>query len=92
MAGPLRRQSRRSSPARRFWLRRCLRIANSAAFGIHGEINTIADAVAYLGFSTTKALFLRLKVDTIFPQISASGCYDGKKLWSHSVAVAQTAD
>lgn len=69
-----------------------LRIANSAAFGMQREIVTIADAVAYLGFSTTKALFLRLKVDTIFPQISASGCYDAKKLWSHSVAVAQTAD
>jgi putative nucleotidyltransferase with HDIG domain len=69
-----------------------LRIANSAAFGIQREIVTIADAVAYLGFSTTKALFLRLKVDTIFPQLAATGCYDGKKLWSHSVAVAQTAD
>lgn len=69
-----------------------LRIANSAAFGIQREINTISDAVAYLGFSTTKALFLRLKVDAILPQIGASGCYDGKKLWGHSVAVAQTAD
>jgi putative nucleotidyltransferase with HDIG domain len=69
-----------------------LRIANSAAFGIQREIITISDAVAYLGFSTTKALFLRLKVDAMFPQINSSGCYDGKKLWSHSVAVAQTAD
>jgi len=69
-----------------------LRITNSAAFGIDREITTISEAVAYLGFSTTKALFLRLKMGAMFPQSSVTGCYDGKKLWSHSVAVAQTAE
>ena len=69
-----------------------LRITNSAAFGINREITTISEAVAYLGFSTTKALFLRLKMGSMFPQSSVTGCYDGKKLWSHSVAVAQTAE
>ena len=69
-----------------------LRIANSAAFGIEREITTISEAVAYLGFSTTKALFLRLRMGAMFPQTALTGCYDGKKLWSHSVAVAQSAE
>lgn len=69
-----------------------LRLTNSAAFGLQREIATICEAVAYLGFATTKALFLRLKIGTLFPPAGGRGSYDAAKLWSHSVAVAQIAE
>src|SRR5438309_1148359 len=56
-----------------------LRIANSAAYGMQREISTISEAVAYMGFSTTKAMFLRLRMSSMFPQTESGGCFDGKK-------------
>lgn len=69
-----------------------LRIANSAATGLRREVSNISEAVAYLGFSTTKSLFLRLNMDALVP--SGRGCngYDADKLWVHAVAVAQAAE
>jgi putative nucleotidyltransferase with HDIG domain len=69
-----------------------LRIANSVVFAMQREIVTVADAVAYMGLSTTKALFLRLKIGNLFPQAPVENGYDGKSLWCHSVAVSQAAD
>lgn len=69
-----------------------LRIANSVVFGVEREIVAVSDAVAYLGLSTTKALFLRLKIGNLFPQAPVENGYDGKSLWCHSVAVSQAAD
>ena len=69
-----------------------LRVANAASLGVRREIVTVADAVAYLGFSSVKALLLRLKVGQLFCKSFKSGCYDGEKLWVHSMAVAQVAE
>jgi len=69
-----------------------LRIANSAASGLGRQIVTVADAVAYMGFSTVKTLLLRLKVGGMFCRVSQTGCYDSEKLWVHSMAVAQVAE
>jgi putative nucleotidyltransferase with HDIG domain len=69
-----------------------LRVANSASTGVRREIVTVADAVAYLGFSTVKALFLRLQLGSLFGSSSGGGAYDAEKLWSHSMAVAQVAE
>ena len=69
-----------------------LRIANSAMLGLNRQIVTVADAIAYLGFSTVKALLVRLKVGGMFYQKTASGRYNQEKLWVHSMAVAQVAE
>ena len=68
-----------------------LRIANSAAVGLRREVVTVAEAVAYLGFSTTRALFLRLQIGSLLPQSNRGG-YDSQKLWIHSMAVAHAAE
>jgi putative nucleotidyltransferase with HDIG domain len=67
-----------------------LRTANSAGSGLRRDIVTVADAVAYLGFSTVKALLLRLQLGRMFRD--AGGGYDSQKLWVHSMAVAQAAE
>ena len=70
-----------------------LRIANSSALGLRREIvSNVSEAVAYLGFSTTKSLFLRLKMDAILPRARTGRGYDSDKLWIHAMAVAQTAE
>jgi putative nucleotidyltransferase with HDIG domain len=69
-----------------------LRIANSAALGLRREIANVSEAVAYLGFSTTKSLFLRLKMDSLMPKPRPGRGYDSDKLWIHSMAVAQAAE
>jgi putative nucleotidyltransferase with HDIG domain len=68
-----------------------LRIANSAATGLRREVSNVSEAVAYLGFSTTKSLFLRLNMDALVPSTRGDG-YDADKLWVHAVAVAQASE
>ena len=69
-----------------------LRIANSAALGLRREITSVSEAVAYLGFSTTKSLFLRLNMSAMMPSGAGGGVYDGEKLWAHATAVAAAAE
>ena len=69
-----------------------LRIANSAALGLRREITGVSEAVAYLGFSTTKSIFLRLKMSSILPSRTGAGVYDAEKLWAHAIAVASAAE
>jgi len=69
-----------------------LRVANSAQAGLRRDIVTVVEAVAYLGFSTVKALLLRLKIGSLFHERIGGGAYDSQKLWVHSMAVAQAAE
>ena len=69
-----------------------LRVANSAHAGLRRDVVTVAEAVAYLGFSTVKALIMRLKLGAMFAQPSAAGTYESQKLWVHSMAVAHVAE
>jgi putative nucleotidyltransferase with HDIG domain len=69
-----------------------LRIANSSAMGLRREIASVSEAVAYLGLSTTKSIFLRLKMSTILPNRAGAGVYDPEKLWAHAIAVASAAE
>lgn len=70
-----------------------LRVVNSAALGLRRQILTPEEAVAYLGFSAVKSLFLRLKLGQLFKAPRTSGrCYDVEALWGHSIVVAQLAE
>lgn len=69
-----------------------LRMANSSATGLRREILTVPEAVAYMGFSTTKSLLLRMQLGSLFPTTATAGGYDGAKLWVHAMAVAQVSE
>ena len=73
-----------------------LRMVNSAAFGLRREILSLEEAVAYLGFSTVKALVVRMKLGPMMGIASADAQrtkgYHPEKLWLHSMAVAQTSE
>jgi len=70
-----------------------LRVVNSAAAGVRREILTVDQAVTYLGFSTVRALVLRLQMGGILQRVAAPGsAYDAEKLWLHSMAVSQVAE
>jgi putative nucleotidyltransferase with HDIG domain len=69
-----------------------VRIANSTAMGLRREITSVSEAVAYLGFSTTKSLLLKFNVDALLPSSRPGHGYDSGKLWVHAMAVAQVAE
>jgi putative nucleotidyltransferase with HDIG domain len=69
-----------------------LRVVNSASTGLQREIITVDHAVTYLGFSTVRALVMRLQLGALLPARAATGAYDAEKLWMHSLAVAQVAE
>lgn len=69
-----------------------VRIANSTAMGLRREITSMSEAVAYLGFSTTKSLLLRFNIQGLLPSSKPGQGYDSGKLWVHAMAVAQVAE
>jgi putative nucleotidyltransferase with HDIG domain len=69
-----------------------VRLANSTAMGLRREITSVSDAVAYLGFSTTKSLLLRFNMAALLPDSRPGKGYDSGKLWVHGMAVAQVAE
>lgn len=64
-----------------------LKVANSSLFSIQGKINTISQAVFYLGFNEVKNVLLALSVMDIFSQISNSRSANIVHLWKHSISV-----
>jgi putative nucleotidyltransferase with HDIG domain len=64
-----------------------LKIANSSLFSIQGNINTISQAVFYLGFNEVKNILLALSVMDIFSQVSNSSNANIVHLWKHSISV-----
>ena len=69
-----------------------VRIATSSAIGLRREITSVAEAVCYLGFSTTKSLLLRYNISALMPNSKPGQGYDSGKLWVHAMAVAQVAE
>ena len=66
-----------------------LRMANSAFFGMSGEITTVAHAVSVLGFQTLKQVVLTTSVLDAFDRIE--GGIDPREAWEHSLATAVAA-
>ena len=67
-----------------------LRAANSAASGLSRDIISVDDAVSYLGYSTVRALVLKLQLAKLLPQRRGHG-YDSEQLWQHSLVVSHVA-
>jgi putative nucleotidyltransferase with HDIG domain len=64
-----------------------LKVVNSSLFGIKGRINTVNQAIFYLGFNEVKNLLLALSVMNIFEKINHTNKFNIVDLWKHSIAV-----
>ena len=64
-----------------------LRLANSSLFGLQVKVTTIAQAITFLGFQTTRNLITAAAVTGCFAQGKCPG-FDDKAFWRHSIATA----
>ncbi len=69
---------------------RMLRMANSSFYGMSGQIETIADAIAVLGLRTVRTLAITTGLLDQFSATSLPG-FDLDKFWRHSIATALAA-
>lgn len=67
---------------------RILKLCNSALYGLHREVGTVADAVAYLGTRNLVKLVLVSCSSTHFGRTHTSPYADAEMLWRHTFAVA----
>jgi len=70
---------------------RVLRCVNSAAFGLRTQIETLNQAVSYLGFNQIRDLAVTATVSTLFKRGETIHHYDRSGLWRHLVAVGVAA-
>jgi putative nucleotidyltransferase with HDIG domain len=68
---------------------RVLRVANSAFYGVRGEIATLSRAIVIMGFNTLRSIVLTGVTEAV--QVGARSCFKDRILWEHSVAVALAA-
>lgn len=69
---------------------RMLRMANSSFYGMPGQIETIADAIAVLGLRTVRTLAITTGLLDEFSAKSLPG-FDLDSFWRHSIATALAA-
>lgn len=67
---------------------RILKLCNSALYGMHREVSTVSDAVAYLGTRNLVKLVLVSCSSTHFGRTHASPYADPEMLWRHTLAIA----
>ncbi|MCX6170288.1 MAG: HDOD domain-containing protein [Ignavibacteriales bacterium] len=64
-----------------------LKVVNSPFYGFRGKIDTISQAIFYLGFNEVRNIVLALSVINMFSKESALRDYSPVDLWSHSIGV-----
>lgn len=64
-----------------------LAVANSAIYGFRGKIDTISQAIFYIGFNEVKNIVLSLSIMDIFKTSTTLHNYNPVELWKHSIAV-----
>ena len=67
-----------------------LRLANSSTYGLQVKVTTIQQAIAFLGFQTTRKLITAAAVTGCFSAGQCAG-FDDKAFWRHSIATAACA-
>ncbi len=70
---------------------RVLRLANSAYYGYTRRINTVADAIVFLGFKTIRSIVLAASVSDILNKELEGYALEYGELWRHSQACAMAA-
>jgi len=66
-----------------------LKIANSPAYGLSGEIQTIAHAVVVLGHEEVRNLVIGISLTQAFGHNGTSSLFPSKGLWMHCIGVAK---
>jgi HD-like signal output (HDOD) protein len=67
---------------------RLMRTANSPAYGLRRHLNTVREAICYLGFNEVKNLVVTTSLAGVFKADAVVGCYSRRGLWRHLVSVA----
>jgi len=70
---------------------RVLRLANSAFYGYTRRINTVTDAVVFMGFKTIRSIVIAASVSDILNQEMAGYALEHGELWKHSQCAAMAA-
>jgi HD-like signal output (HDOD) protein len=64
-----------------------LKAANSPIYGFYGRINTITQAIIFLGFDEVKNLVTALSIIDLFNKDFASNKFNLVDFWKHSISV-----
>ncbi len=64
-----------------------LRVVNSPLYGLQGKIDSINQAILFLGFNEVKSILLSLSIMEIYSKIKNSDKFNVVELWKHSLAV-----
>ena len=64
-----------------------LKIANSSFYGFRGKVETISQAILYLGFNEVKNIVFALSVMNIFSKDKRLPNFSPVDLWAHSIGV-----
>ncbi|OGU13693.1 MAG: hypothetical protein A2X61_01920 [Ignavibacteria bacterium GWB2_35_12] len=64
-----------------------LKIVNSVAYGLQSSVDTISQAIFYIGFSEIKNIVLTLSVIDVFSNIKSLAYFNIVDFWKHSIAV-----
>lgn len=68
-----------------------LKVANSSIYGFYGKIETISQAIFYIGFQEVRNLILTLGIMDIFKNTKEVHLLNPVDLWKHSIAVGTIA-
>ena len=73
-----------------------LRTVNSSAFGLTRKVTAISEAVSYIGFTSVKAMVMRLQLEQTLGVAALAGdpstAVDVEDVWVHSLVVSYIAD
>lgn len=69
---------------------RLLRLANSAIYGLHGTVTSVAGAVSTVGYAAISEILMMSGVSDAFGR-RVLGSPTGKEIWQHSLATAMVA-
>lgn len=67
-----------------------LKTANSSIYGFRGKIDTISQAIFYIGFDEVKNIVLALSIIDLFGKSKIIDNLNPVDLWKHSIAVGVT--
>lgn len=68
---------------------RVMRVANSAFFGLSGQVGSISEAIAVLGFNNLRSLVVAAAMIDAFPHFEETG--NSLPFWHHSIGTATCA-
>lgn len=64
-----------------------LKVANSSFYGFRGKIDTISQAILYIGFNEVRNIVFALSVMNVFSRDKRLPNYSPTDLWAHSIGV-----